>query len=150
MRHVSRDVGGVRAIAGEQIPGPIGQPDLIDQLVALRTPAAFDCGADLVEVRGNAVMHGEALIGFGPVTSAKLVVHIGDGGVDLVPPFKRLDDQLRAQRDNDAKHNDRDFTDELAPTVKWFGKMKVHAVSPRSRERNRRAYVGNGWKADFS
>ena len=58
--------------------------------------------------------------------------------------MKRLHYRFRPKSNQHADDDDPDFAGELAPAVQRLGKMEVHAVSPRAREANRRAYVGNG------
>ena len=63
----------------------------IDELPALSTITSFDRGSEPVEVRGDTIMQRQALIGFRTVAGTKLIIHVGNGGADLVPPFYRLD-----------------------------------------------------------
>jgi hypothetical protein len=59
-----------------------------------------------------------------------------------------LGNLLRRERDQHAEHNYPDLTGEDAPAVKRFGQVYLHTAGPqRLRERNRRPYVRNGWKA---
>ncbi|HXD25284.1 MAG TPA: hypothetical protein VN609_05095 [Propionibacteriaceae bacterium] len=55
-----------------------------------------------------------------------------------------LDHLLCAKRDQDADDDDSDLTGELAPAVQRFGKVEMHATSPRQGQGSIRKRVSNG------
>ena len=70
---------------------------------------------------------------------------------NFVAPMQPLDCLLRPKGDQNADDDYADLATEFAPAVKRFGKMEMHVLAPALlRERNRRANVRNGWKADMS
>ena len=60
-------------------------------------------------------------------------------------------DQLSDPKcDEHAEHDDADFASEGAPAMQRLWKVNLRATGPHQlRERNRRPYVRNGWKADI-
>ncbi len=132
VRHVGRYIGGVRGIARKQIPSSIRQPELINQLPTLDTITLFDRGSELVQVRRDTIMQRQSLIGFRAISGTKFIVHVGNGGGDLVLPFYRLNRRFGAQRNQDAEHDDRHFTNELAPAVQRLRQVEMHGPPLKS------------------
>ena len=53
------------------------------------------------------VVQDKPLIGFRSVAGTKFIIHVRNGGVDLMPLFNRLNRLLGTQRDQHTEDNDR-------------------------------------------
>ena len=107
-------------------------------------------------MRGDTAVQGQPLIGFRSVAGTKFIVHVSNGGVDLMSPFNRLNRLLGTQRDQHTEDNDRHLPNECAPSVQRLWQAEMHFRNPRAWDATRRANVRNGsnvggkfgWKAD--
>jgi hypothetical protein len=86
-------------------------------------------GAELVEPFADALpLFDPEPVGF--KVSAELGIDRGAKVTHFAPPLQTIDQLLRAERDQDADHDDQDFLNNSRPTTDRFDRRPTHLSIP--------------------
>src|SRR3954468_1217198 len=103
---------------------------------------------DAQDLRVQTWCYDQPSIGLWPIILRKLQPHRLFGGARLLVPLASVEKRVSCQRDQHAKDDHPDFTEEGTPTMQRLRHVDANACLRQLRKRNRRGKVRNGSKGD--